>query len=237
MRRTWLYPATAGLLGVLMWKLGATVWIASLVIAWLIGREVEHLRATASLDPLTNLPNRRHFLARLQQEVSRASRYGTHLSLLLVDVDHLKAINDRSGHAGGDRALLGVAEALRQACRSSDLAGRIGGDEFAVVAPLTRVHAARVLGNRIRQRLRDGGPVAATVSIGIADLERAGTPGVERVWAAADEALYAAKAAGRDRVLVAAGPKQTRRIYAWAPKDRTACALPRPVDPTSQAAT
>jgi diguanylate cyclase (GGDEF)-like protein len=169
------------------------------VLGRILGRAEDRLAARATTDVLTQLSNRRHYESRLAEEVARASRYGTPLSLLLLDVDGLKKINDQGGHVAGDTALRAVGEGLRKTCRRSDTPARTGGDEFAVIAPMTRASEALELANRIRAGLARI-PGAPTVSIGVADTETAGPAGMQ---AAADRALYAAKSSGRDRAVLA----------------------------------
>jgi diguanylate cyclase (GGDEF)-like protein len=183
-------------------------------LGWVVGRKEDLLGRLSTTDPLTGLANRRRLRSAFADELNRAARYGTPLALLLVDLDRLKDINDRHGHADGDRALQLVAEALRRTCRATDLAARYGGDEFIVLAVNTPATEARVLALRIRDSvhrlsLRAGRwtkanePINHTVSIGAADLRAAALPTFDALHAAADRALYAAKAAGRDGVVVA----------------------------------
>ena len=195
------------------------------VLGWIVGRKEDLLGRLSTTDPLTGLANRRRLRSAFADELNRAARYDTPLALLLVDLDRLKDINDRHGHADGDRALQLVAEALRRTCRATDLAARYGGDEFIVLAVNTPATEARVLALRIRDSvhrlsLRAGrwskasAPINHTVSIGAADLRAAALPTFDALHAAADRALYAAKAAGRDGVMVApprvAGQPRTR---------------------------
>ncbi len=184
------------------------------ILGWIVGRKEDLLGRLSTTDPLTGLANRRRLRSAFADELNRAARYDTSLSLILVDLDRLKDINDRHGHADGDRALQLVAEALRRSCRATDLAARYGGDEFIVLAVNTPATEARVLALRIRDSvrrlsLRAGRwskatePINHTVSIGAADLRAAALPTFDALHAAADRALYAAKAAGRDGVMVA----------------------------------
>lgn len=171
---------------------------------WVFGRQEDRLRRISITDPLTGLANRRELERRLQQELERAARHGQPLSLLLVDVDLLKEINDRGGHRAGDRALEEVADAMRRSARSIDTPARVGGDEFAILAPTTSARDAVPLAARVQAALRTGsadGSDPISVSIGIADLESAAELGADRdLFEAADRALYRAKTSGRDRV-------------------------------------
>jgi diguanylate cyclase (GGDEF)-like protein len=191
------------------------------VLGWIVGRKEDLLEELSVTDPLTGLANRRRLRAAFNDELNRAARYGTPLALLLVDLDRLKDVNDRLGHAAGDRALQLVAEALRRSCRTTDLVARHGGDEFVVLAVNTTAPEALALAHRIRATLRrlgagtgkrarppaPGGaatrPTHLTVSVGAADLDAAALPTFDALHAAADQALYAAKSAGRDRAMAA----------------------------------
>lgn len=170
------------------------------------GREDELAKASIT-DPLTRLHNRRHVHERLDEEVGRALRHHLPFSLLLVDVDHLKDINDRGGHDAGDRALTCVSDALRKTCRATDLPARYGGDEFVVLLPSTTAEQAIRLCERLRRVLDQrstGLPIPLTVSIGVAELTGE-TKTASALFEAADAALYDAKNAGRDRVTLADG--------------------------------
>jgi diguanylate cyclase (GGDEF)-like protein len=175
---------------------------------WLLGYKEDQLEERSATDELTGLGNRRQLASRAREELLRARRDGKPTSLLLVDVDRLKAINDTLGHQAGDEALRLVAEALRRSCRHTDLPARIGGDEFAVLLPATNVSSARVLGARIHDTLRTlarrdpGEPPDVTVSIGGADALPVADASLEALYRAADSALYQAKAEGGDGVTV-----------------------------------
>jgi diguanylate cyclase (GGDEF)-like protein len=143
----------------------------------------------------------------LAEEVERAIRYRHPASVLFVDVDHFKSINDLQGHEAGDRALLAIGNTIRSTIRTPDFVARFGGEEFVIIAPGTWSVDASVLGRRIQTAVgetvyhADDRPV--TVSIGIAGVpEHAAT--AEDVLRVADEALYRAKRSGRDRVEIAA---------------------------------
>jgi diguanylate cyclase (GGDEF)-like protein len=173
-------------------------------VGFLLGRKQDELEA-AWTDELTELASRRLFASRLRDEIRRSDRMNTPLALLLIDVDNLKAINDRGGgHEAGDFALRAVAEGLRSTCRNTDLAARFGGDEFAVVAPFAEADQGMELAARIRKALgpiRVGAatsPMPLTVSIGVADLKHACARTPEALCDAADRALYLAKSRGRD---------------------------------------
>ena len=186
----------------------ASLWvvIGSLLVlgGWLFGRQEDRLRHISVTDSLTGLTNRRELERRLEEELARAVRHALPLSLVLIDVDLLKEINDSGGHREGDRALLAVAEALRGSCRSVDIPARVGGDEFAILAPTTSARDALQLAARVQANLRAsrsaGGP-RLSISIGIADIGSAAALGIDGdLLEAADRALYRAKSGGRDRI-------------------------------------
>lgn len=179
-----------------------------LVLGYVLGRQIDELQRLSTTDALTGLANRRAFQARLRHEWRRARRYTSPLSLLLIDIDGLKRINDEQGHAVGDRVLRTAAHAISTTMRVTDAGARWGGDEFAIVAPNTVRRAAHRLARRllgqVEQRAR-GQDVAVTVSIGVATFDPESNPSedVETLLNAADAALYGAKSGGRNRVNVA----------------------------------
>lgn len=174
-------------------------------------REQERLAHASLTDELTGLLNRRALDRRLAEETARAERYGTELSVLVLDLDNFKDINDTWGHAAGDALLRAVGVLLRAELRTTDIAARYGGDEFALVLPEVNKTGAWAVAEKIRSSLRrlsvDAGSgefVSTSCSVGVASVnESAREP--DDVMRAADSALYAAKAAGRDRVELAAG--------------------------------
>ena len=170
-----------------------------------LGRQADELLRRMSIDVLTGLLNRRAFLERLDMEQQRSQRYPRPLAILLLDVDGLKEINDRWGHAAGDFALQAIGSAIREGSRAPDAGCRFGGDEFAVLAPEADERAAQALAERIRSRtesspLPGGHPVTLSIGVACVDPGQAWEPTglLER----ADRALYAAKRAGRNRVVV-----------------------------------
>jgi diguanylate cyclase (GGDEF)-like protein len=158
----------------------------------------------ALLDPLTGVGNRRGFDAEAKRMLARARRDGTSTALLLLDLDHFKALNDRFGHLAGDRALKAFARTVAAELREGDLLGRLGGEEFAVALADCRTDQAARLAERIRRAtaalaLSEGGAeIRLTVSIGVASLRAAES--LDALLTKADAALYRAKAGGRDRV-------------------------------------
>jgi diguanylate cyclase (GGDEF)-like protein len=165
----------------------------------------ELLKKLATIDSMTGLTNRRHFLALAEAEWGRFQRYQQPLSMLMIDIDHFKSVNDRYGHAVGDDAIISVANAAQQAKRSPDVVGRLGGEEFAILLPETDAAQAEIVAERIRERVESQQLAThniqfrVTISVGIATAS-ASTSGIEALLRAADEALYQAKAAGRNRL-------------------------------------
>jgi diguanylate cyclase (GGDEF)-like protein len=168
----------------------------------------ERTAALAVTDPLTTLPNRRAFDQDLAAEVRRALRYGRPLSVIFLDLDEFKLINDRYGHDYGDIVLQQAATALRAHMRDTDRCYRLGGEELIVIAPETNVRDATLAAERLRAAIEQsagpGAPVV-TASFGVAELPTHAASGGALVRAA-DQAVYAAKAQGRNRVVVAGPP-------------------------------
>jgi len=167
------------------------------------------LTRLATTDALTGLANRRHFLEQMDLELARIHRFSEPAALLMLDLDHFKRINDTHGHAWGDTTLRAFAKTMQQHLRKTDLAGRLGGEEFALLLPGTELEAARHFAEELRQRVRDmtmeigNRELKITVSIGIARLDRDDLI-TDAALARADAALYRAKESGRDRVEVQA---------------------------------
>jgi diguanylate cyclase (GGDEF)-like protein len=174
---------------------------------YLLGRKADELAERADTDALTGLYNARGFEARLSGEIARTARYRTPLSLLLIDLDRLKEINDVHGHYAGQAALRGVASAIRAQLRATDVGARWGGDEFAVVAPNTPTGAAWAMAERIRAAIvRASTKWPLTASIGITtlgDADAGRDVDAETLMRSADAALYEAKRHGRNRVAMA----------------------------------
>lgn len=170
----------------------------------LIKQAEEAIRTLANTDALTTLSNRRHFLETAEEEFARAQRYETPLAVLMADLDFFKSINDRYGHAGGDVVLKHFAAALSGLLRDSDSAGRIGGEEFAVVLPHTTLDGARAFAERLMERIAanppeiGGAPTPYTLSIGVSELAPCHAD-FAALLRNADHALYRAKHNGRNR--------------------------------------
>lgn len=160
--------------------------------------ELERISRT---DALTGLPNRLSLNAVFQAESTRAKRYGHPLSIIMLDIDHFKMVNDELGHLAGDALLVAIAQAIRKTIRDCDVVGRWGGEEFLVLCPETDATGAMLVAQRIRQAVRDAATPARrahTISGGVAELAPDET--VDALLSRADKALYRAKDTGRDRV-------------------------------------
>jgi len=183
---------------------------ARLLHAWTLARRVARLESLARTDGLTGLHNFRALQQKLDEEFARAARYAEPLAVLLVDLDHLKALNDLYGHEAGNAALLAMGEVFREELREVDFAARFGGDEFVALLPHQTSAEARVVAERLRVRLASRPwpwPQPLTLSIGIAAMESAvHVQDPSMLIAAADAALYRSKHGGRNRVEVA-GPE------------------------------
>jgi len=161
-------------------------------------------------DALTGLRNRRFLDLRLAEEMSRAERYGTPISVMLLDIDHFKSVNDTCGHAIGDKVLVEVARIVRETVRKTDLAARYGGEEMAVIAPQTPLSTAVMLAERLRKNIEAKAAPAVpetavlnrsiTVSIGVAKSSVPPESASKLLWRA-DTALYQAKEGGRNKVV------------------------------------
>ncbi|HQU35049.1 MAG TPA: GGDEF domain-containing protein [Anaerolineales bacterium] len=159
----------------------------------------------SNTDALTFLPNRRKIIVDLQEEVIRAARYNTPLSISMVDIDHFKQVHDTYGHAAGDEALRTIAARLREQIRHPDTLGRYGGEEFLIVLPNSELNAAQEQASRLCAHIRPLQVEAAkpksislTVSIGVAQFKN-GQEDWEQFLHRADTAMYAAKNGGRNR--------------------------------------
>lgn len=171
------------------------------------------LERLSEVDELSGLSNRRHFVVLAKQELIRASRYAHQASILMIDIDHFKRINDTYGHQFGDQVITLVGNTIRAQLRSSDIAGRMGGEEFAVLLPNTNLQQAvgvaeklRILIGKASIQTPQKKPLSCTISIGITELAGRNLD-LERFLAEADCALYAAKNSGRNRVCSESGAK------------------------------
>lgn len=195
--------------------LGAVFVLLVCLLAHGTVRDVKRIATLESeniTDPLMEIYNRRHLERRLEEEFARARRYGFPLSLLLLDIDHFKKVNDRHGHAAGDIVLKVVGVLLKESVRAVDVPARYGGEEAVVLLPHTGDAEAAILAERIREKIGShpfpaadpsspGGAVRCTVSIGIAGM----TPECKeaaQLLRMADTAMYRAKQQGRNRTVV-----------------------------------
>jgi diguanylate cyclase (GGDEF)-like protein len=167
----------------------------------------DELNLHANTDVLTGIHNRRYIVEQFEKMYSKATRYHSACSVLLIDVDHFKKVNDLHGHLVGDQVLIDVAQLLQHALRDSDLIGRYGGEEFLALLPMTNLMEAQVLAERLREKVANSETIktqhrfSVTVSIGVAQITERDSQ--KQLIQRADEALYRAKAAGRNRVELA----------------------------------
>lgn len=167
-----------------------------------LNKELEGISIT---DSLTQVYNRRYFMERLRQEVKRVSRYGPPVSLLIIDIDHFKKVNDTYGHQAGDAVLSDVARLIKERLRETDLFARYGGEEFALIATVTEQAGACVLADRIRALIEKSefpfgdNRIKVTISIGISTWQPTMNEDYEELIRQADTALYRAKEQGRNR--------------------------------------
>lgn len=181
-------------------------------------RSNEMLRTLSITDPLTHLHNRRHLMEMVEKEFQRASRKGAHLSLVIMDIDYFKKINDTYGHQEGDRVLTILAEIVRKRLRSYDLAARYGGEEFVLLLPETPINEALSIAERLRLEVQDHSFEGAlqglviTISLGVATYPSPRVESIDSLFRQADEALYRAKQGGRNRVEFIPGTSEEKTI-------------------------
>lgn len=204
-------PVEAALDGFHFYSLPVAVWNAAvrtavfcivLVLLAKLRRLIIRLRDDSFTDELTGIPNRRAFVSVAAREIERSRRYNHQLSLAYLDIDGFKAINDRRGHAVGDRLLIALAGAAHATARTVDTVARLGGDEFVVLMPETGEEAALPLADRLREvcsQAAGAGEERVTCSVGVVTYEQ--PPADVRVlMSSADALMYEAKAAGGDEV-------------------------------------
>ena len=168
-------------------------------------KQVEHM---AIQDPLTNCFNRRHFLSQAESEVSRGVRYNRPVSLMMIDIDHFKRINDRYGHPVGDQVLIGLVNLIRNSIRTIDILGRYGGEEFILLLPETDISGAIVVAEKLRRAVERSGiatsqgfiPITISAGVSCVDHVKDRKYSTDGLISEADEALYQAKMHGRNRV-------------------------------------
>lgn len=180
-----------------------------MVLHFAIMLHYKRLEKEANVDYLTDVPNRRYFIAQATRELARANRYGSQLTMLMLDIDFFKRINDSYGHKVGDEFLKNLVKVSRSALREMDIIGRLGGEEFAVLLPETDKEKAMEVAERLRVavaeakvHLQGGLPISATISIGVASLNSK-DENIDELLNKADKALYKAKETGRNKVCVA----------------------------------
>ncbi|MGZ6791921.1 MAG: diguanylate cyclase [Mycobacteriales bacterium] len=207
-----LSQTTFGILVATLWATSPPLVLLLVPIGITLQRSVAFrpVERASRTDPKTGLSNDRAFRALAERELARAARAGEPCALLMLDLDHLRDINNTHGHLVGDVAIRRIADVLRGQLRDQDLAARFGGEEFAVLLPGTALAAAVEVGERVRRRyeaevLLDGpDPLRASVSVGVATAQEADA--LDDVLRSADAALYDAKRAGRNSVRAAGGP-------------------------------
>jgi diguanylate cyclase (GGDEF)-like protein len=177
----------------------------------------EKLERLATFDSLTGLYNRRATLGKLRELINLANRYKEDFSLIMLDIDHFKTVNDRYGHLTGDGALEEIATLIRRNIRDTDIVGRYGGEEFIIILPKTTLASSWVVAERLRSiiekaQMKDsaGNVFAITVSQGLAGWERG--EDADSLISRADEALYKAKEKGRNRVQILLGPSLRDKV-------------------------
>lgn len=179
-------------------------------ILGVLERNVLRMHELATHDGLTGCINRTTFDAMLANTLQRAQRNGEPVSLVMLDLDHFKAINDQFGHRAGDEVLRRVAAVINEQLRTSDVLARVGGEEFCALLPATDTQGAAHVAESVRAAVQDlainnlhNGTLAVTLSAGVASMGAGGSHSADSLYQRADEALYRAKAAGRNRVEVA----------------------------------
>jgi diguanylate cyclase (GGDEF)-like protein len=245
---------------------GARIQVGNTVLRFALQDRLEQetsrrMYEMAVRDGLTSAYNRRYFDERIESEFAFAVRHGSALAVILIDIDHFKRINDAHGHHGGDEVLRRISAALRSGVRAEDVVARYGGEEFAVIARGIDVAGARMFAERVRLMVErahiewEGTRIAVTASVGLAHNHAGGAVSKsERLVLAADNALYAAKDGGRNRVELAGSPgryssgevdESTRRAgkRAWdksttpndaSPRARSSQGGHRPAPPTQE---
>ncbi len=216
-------PKSGGVLGVGRGALAVMIWflVAAAILAWGLARTLtrrhERIAQEALTDPLTGLWNRRHMAETLDREVSRALRFGHEISLIIIDVDDFKRINDRFGHLQGDLVLGQIADQVKDATRDIDVAARYGGDELALILVETGSEGATILAERLRERVRDtevplreGGTMAVTISVGVATIPDSAED-LESLVDGADRALLRAKRSGKNQIRTAPASRRSVR--------------------------
>jgi len=174
-------------------------------------KDLEQLRGRVGVDFLTELPNRQRLDEQMREYMNRAERYGQKFSIVVLDIDHFKSINDEHGHQAGDRVLRAIGQLLAENKRASDFLARYGGEEFVLLLPETALDNAATIAQKFCDRVRARNfqfqtqPIRLTLSAGIGEVAP-GRDTAESLFARVDKALYDAKNGGRDRVCVSSTP-------------------------------
>ncbi|RME23391.1 MAG: GGDEF domain-containing protein [Deltaproteobacteria bacterium] len=190
---------------------GDLIKIGRTIFKFLSGSNIENayheeIYRLTTTDGLTEVYNKRYFMENLDREISRARRYDRQLSMIMIDVDHFKQINDTYGHLAGDYVLKALARVLSENIRREDFLARYGGEEFAVILPEIGLANAKVMAEKVRRLVEEqefsfeGTVIPVTISIGVATLDSQQMEGADLI-ARADEKLYEAKQSGRNRVI------------------------------------
>jgi diguanylate cyclase (GGDEF)-like protein len=191
---------------------GDQIQIGRSILKFMTGENIEahyheEIYRLMTVDALTQAFNRRYFDEAIERELNRARRYGRPLTLVLFDIDHFKKINDTHGHLAGDGMLRQLSVAVKSKLRREDIFARIGGEEFAVILPEIDIDGAKKTGEKLRSIVErselkfEQTVIPCTISVGVAEL-RTDDAGAAVLYARSDEALYAAKKTGRNRVVV-----------------------------------
>ena len=176
----------------------------------------EQTSKLAVTDGLTGVTNRQSLVKSLQIEFERSKRYNSPLSLIILDVDHFKDVNDTYGHQKGDEILIAFASLLKKACRAKDIAARYGGEEFVMVLPQSNAQGAFKIAERVREEMMkisftgNGSNFAVTVSCGVAEFNK-DYESTNKLIAAADQALYEAKNGGRNKTIIGSVGEKTKK--------------------------
>lgn len=192
------------LIAMLLALLGFNVTAIGLVIS----RMITQIRVLSQEDPLTKTYNRRHLTQLAEQEINKVHKTGMTLSIIMLDIDHFKKVNDQYGHAAGDAALITCVETIKRTVRATDYVGRLGGEEFCIMLPNTEVKAAQGLAERIRLNLEketvlwQDKKISITASFGVAALTSEGKNEWSNLLNKADVAMYEAKNSGRNKVVM-----------------------------------
>jgi len=180
----------------------------------LLEEKNRELHRMSIIDPLTDLHNRRYFMEEAEKELIRSKRLGLDMSIILVDIDFFKKINDSKGHQVGDRVLIAVSRTLQSTLRQYDIVARFGGEEFIILVPDSDIAGGGAAAEKLRQAVEQLDPTAidgcqVTISAGVSSLGVLGGDNIDRLIGAADDALYQAKDSGRNRVVAVSDNTQS----------------------------